>query len=226
MSGLFITGSGTDVGKTYVSGLLAMGFKALGTTVSYIKPVQTGCERTANGNLVAPDVEHVVSVMGDETFTVDALYKFEPACSPHLAAKLAKEHISLDVIIEGYKHMKRRSEITIVEGAGGVLVPLNETDYMTDLIAGMNIPAVLVVTPGLGTLNHTFLSLEVLKQRGISTAGVVINNAGGIKRDFIYNDNVEMIRQSVHPRPCLEVEYRSDVNQAVKDFCYALKREL
>lgn len=226
MNGLFITGSGTDVGKTFVSGLLARGFTSIGITVSYMKPVQTGCERAENGMLAAPDVQHVVSVMGKDCIEFDVVYTFEPACSPHLAARLADVSISLDVIFDRYEKLKSRSDLTLVEGAGGILVPLNDKHFTTDLIAGLRIPAVLVVTPGLGTLNHTFLSLEVLKQRGISIAGVVINNVCNIERDFIFEDNLHMIRQSVHPLPCLEVEYSSEANEAVKDFCYAIKSEL
>ncbi|MFP4164389.1 MAG: dethiobiotin synthase [Chitinispirillaceae bacterium] len=224
MKGLFITGTGTDVGKTYVAGLLARTFISLGETVAYLKPVQTGCDKSGNGELVAPDVLHVQSQTGDACrFFVP--YQFEPACSPHLAAKMAGKEISLHTIIDQYRQIKNCT-IALVEGAGGILVPLNDKVFMTDLIQALKIPAVVVVTPGLGTLNHTFLSLEALRNRGLDSAGVVINNIHDIERDFIFEDNVHMIRESVHPLPCLEVNYGNDSDQRIKDFCYALKSQL
>jgi len=154
--GVFITGTDTGIGKTYVSRLLAEGF-AYSHIVNYMKPVQTGCTRNTSGDLSAPDLEYVLASgkITDQESGDSAPYRFEPACSPHLAASRAGVTISIDHIREKFNRMANRKSITIVEGAGGVLAPLSETATMADLMLHLRLPVIVVAEPRIGTLNHT-----------------------------------------------------------------------
>ncbi|MDR2729023.1 MAG: dethiobiotin synthase [Chitinispirillales bacterium] len=223
MSGIFITGSGTGVGKTYISKLLLYGFSKLGRRATYMKPVETGCQLSPNEKtLVGSDTLSVLELTNHKTeITLHSPFRYEPACSPHLAARLCGRDINICDITAAYGTLcgKTQADIIIVEGAGGLLVPINNKEYMIDVIRAFNIPAVLVTTPELGTLNHTFLSLNALKQYGISIAGVVVNNSQNIERGFIYEDNIETICKHIAPVPCLDVDYNGVSDETLMEFC-------
>ncbi|MCL2689902.1 MAG: dethiobiotin synthase [Chitinispirillia bacterium] len=227
MSGIFITGSGTNVGKTHISKLLLRGFSKLGRSVSYMKPVETGCQLSPDKKMLAgSDTLSLLELTNHKTdIELHSPYRYEPACSPHLAANLAGQNINIGDITTAYKTLcdKTQTDIMIVEGAGGVLVPVNDNEYIIDVIKALNIPAILVTTPGLGTLNHTFLSLNILKQYKIPVIGVIINNAQNIERDFIYEDNIKTIRKHIAPAPCLDVDYKSISDEMLMEFCNEIK---
>jgi len=120
--GFFITGTDTGIGKTYVARLLLEGLAAARQTVTYMKPVQTGCTCDAEGNLVAPDFDYVMKNGAYMSAEMEdhVPYRFEPACSPHLAASLAGVTISLEYIREKFSRVSDKKSIAIVEGAGGI----------------------------------------------------------------------------------------------------------
>lgn len=228
-TGFFITGNGTGVGKTFVSALLLRGFFALGYGTTYMKPVETGCWASSYGRTSAgSDTMYALGFTSLKTdINLHSPYRFSPPCSPYLAAR--KDHREIDIreILQAYNNLNinTSADIVIVEGAGGVLVPINENEYMADMMKSLGIPAVLVTNPGLGTLNHTFLSLRALEFYNIPVAGIVINNAQNIERDFIYDDNVELIRRHVDPVPCLDVEHDCmDMSERLTEFCDAVIR--
>lgn len=152
----FVTGTDTDIGKTVVATALAIG---LGS--SYWKPVQTG---SADGT----DTEFVRKWIGPDR-TPPESYVFQESLSPHLAARLGVR-IEIEKILTDFRKIPRP---LIVEGAGGVFVPLNSTEKVIDLIESLSLPAILVASTRLGTINHTLLSLEALKAHGIPVAGVI-----------------------------------------------------
>jgi dethiobiotin synthase len=201
------------------------GLAKLERSATYMKPVETGCEQSADGKILAgPDVRKAFGFIYDEYKTYIDLhspYRFHPVCSPHLAARESKTEISIDHIVLTYEKLKRETstEVVIVEGAGGVLVPISDEKYMADVMKAMGLPAILVVEAGLGTLNHTFMSMRVIEQYDIPLAGIVINNARNVEQDFIYEDNVKMIRQHVDPLPCLEIGYGKISNERLMEFC-------
>ncbi|MDR0306161.1 MAG: dethiobiotin synthase [Chitinispirillales bacterium] len=221
--GIFIAGSGTGVGKTFTSALLLEGFSKLGRSATYMKPVETGCNYSADGKtLLGYDTLYALKFTSYKTETaLHSPFCFEPACSPHLAARLSGCDIKICDIIAAYKTLndKTQTDITIVEGAGGVLVPINGKEFMIDIIKTLKIPVVLVTDPGLGTLNHTFLSLNILKQYGIPVAGVVINNSRNVKRDFIYEDNINLIRRHAVSAICVDIDYNGICNGRLMEFC-------
>jgi dethiobiotin synthase len=225
--GFFITGTDTGIGKTYVARLLLEGFAGQQAS-TYMKPVQTGCIRDAAGNLTAPDFDYVMKNGAVMTAEVDnhVPYRFEPACSPHLAASLAGVTISLEHIRENYSRVSDKKSITIVEGAGGVMTPLSETTTMIDLMLHLRLPVVVVTSPRVGTINHTLLTVEALVKRGIEPIGMVINNAQEIVEDFIYHENVRVLRYHVPNAAFLEVNHDGECDDKVKEFCNALFKRL
>lgn len=222
--GFFITGSGTGVGKTFVSALLLRAFAKLGYGATYMKPVETGCKQVSSSNDVAIGDDTALALKFATCKTDEYLhspYRFVPACSPHLAARLAGHEIEINKIVNAYNDLTKNTnaDIALVEGAGGVYVPINETEFMTDMIRALDLPVILVTTPNLGTLNHTFLSMTALENAGIKIAGVIINNVNNISRDFIYDDNVAMISKKVL---CCDVGFNADVDESLVGFCKCL----
>ena len=156
MRGLFITGTNTGVGKTVVSAALL----THAPNAKYWKPVQTGVEED-------DDAAEVTRLTGRKPAPAPC-YRLPNPVSPHLAAQRAGVRINIDPLIFP------TDDVWIVEGAGGVLVPLNEEDLMITLIARLNLPTLVVARTTLGTINHTLLTLEALRARSIDVAGVIM----------------------------------------------------
>jgi dethiobiotin synthetase len=151
---VFITGTDTNVGKTVIASWLA-----LHSGWSYFKPIQTGISEDIDSNTV----KNLANI-----HVYPEIYRYSPPVSPHLAAKIEKKPINMQKIILPEDNL-------IVEGAGGVMVPLNESEFMIDLIQKFQIPVILVARTTLGTINHSLLSLELLKLRKIPVLGVIMN---------------------------------------------------
>jgi len=120
-------------------------------------------------------------------------YRFAPACSPHLAAKLAGEQIEIPAISRDLDSLASGHQGLVVEGAGGVLVPINEHQTMLDLMVELSLPVVLVARGSLGTINHSLLSLRALKDAGLDVLGIIFCDATPCEDDFIRRDNPETI---------------------------------
>lgn len=159
-SNIFISGTDTGIGKTVVSAMMTFGLSA-----TYWKPVQSGLEEET-------DTEFVKRVTGlpDRHFKPER-YRLQEPLSPHASAAIDGVSISLD----DFELPDTGSNNLVVEGAGGLLVPLNDDDMIIDLIDKFRLPVLLVVRSELGTLNHTFLSLEALRYRNIPVLGIVMN---------------------------------------------------
>ncbi len=219
----FVTGSDTGIGKTWISRLLCDAFAGRGA-VSYLKAVQTGCIPDQSGFLYAPDLDYVLqggAVMTHD-YATHVPFRFEPACSPHLAAEMAQTAIDPEHIVRCVDQVFARTETLIIEGAGGLLVPLSRSFYMINLIERLDFPVVLVTSARLGTLNHTFLSIESIERRGLRLAGAVINTVADLPMDFIYHDNIRTIRKRVAPRPCIELQYNQSNTEHIQVFCDAI----
>lgn len=172
---LFITGTDTGVGKTVLSALLGLIYQAADLKVAYFKPVETGARREENG-LVPEDTKFVATVLGlEEPFDVLCPYCFEPPVSPHLAAHMAKKPIRREVITECFEYLQKFYDAVIVEGTGGLLVPLADSFLVADLASELALPLLITARPGLGTLNHTFLTIASAVQVNLKLAGVVLN---------------------------------------------------
>ena len=164
---VFVTGTDTDIGKTLVAALLTAGLNAV-----YWKPVQSGTIQDSDTDMVRK-----LTGLSDTHFPAPA-YELQAPLSPHLAA--ARENITLDPdTLQLPVH--KDTDSLVVEGAGGLMVPLNETRLMIDLIKHLGLPVILVASNRLGTINQTLLSLEALTTRNIPVAGVILNR--GVNAD-------------------------------------------
>ncbi len=197
--GYFVTGTDTGVGKTWVSAYLVAHARSRGANAAYMKPVQTGCTANRDGTLLAPDVEFVHAVSGitpaPDLQEWVCPYRFSLAASPHLAAAEAGQRIDLHRIQEAYNRLAERHAPIIVEGAGGLCVPLSEEESILDLIHLLDLPVVLVCRPGLGTLNHTQLTLRVLKEESIPVAGWMTVSTNDAPWTVIEEDNRRVLRE-------------------------------
>lgn len=197
MKGCFVTGTDTGAGKTALSALLLAECRRRGCRAAPLKPVQTGCFRAPcpeppGYRLVAPDLEYALA-MADwhpperERLSM-APFRFEPACSPHLAAEMAGTEVRVEHLAAAARRLAADFDRLIVEGAGGIQVPINRRETLRDLMVELDLPVVVAARAGLGTINHTLLSLESLRTAGLNVAGVVLLESrpdppGAIERD-------------------------------------------
>jgi dethiobiotin synthetase len=174
MRGLFVTGTDTEVGKTVVAGCIAAALHTRGERVAAYKPVVTGLDEPAVPGWPR-DHELLAAAAGMAPHAV-APHAFGPPVSPHLAAELAGTALDLDamVLAAGAAAAEADAEVLIVEGVGGLLVPLTARDTVRDLAVQLGLPLVVAARPGLGTINHTLLTLEAARAAGLAVAGVVM----------------------------------------------------
>ena len=173
--GIFITGTDTGVGKTYVAENLAAALKRRGIDVGVMKPVETGC-RVRAGRLVPRDTLRLIKAASvrDSVSHVNP-YRFQNPVAPLVAAELHKSKIETGKILTTYQTLSEKHDFMIVEGAGGIMVPLSQTYLYLDLAGDIDLPVLIVARPGLGTINHTLLTIAALRARRIPIAGIVIN---------------------------------------------------
>lgn len=194
--GLFITGTGTDVGKTYVSALIIKKLNESGLNVSYYKAALSGAE-IVDGSLVAGDVEYVRMIAGlDKPLYKEVSYVFENAVSPHLAANIENKQVEMDVIKNDYLTLSNIYDYLIVEGSGGIICPLRFDDkiiMLEDVIKELDLSVLIVANAGLGTINATVLTVEYIKSKNIKIEGIVLNNFH--KGDVMEEDNLKMIEK-------------------------------
>jgi dethiobiotin synthetase len=167
--GLFVTGTGTGVGKTILSAALLAAMRAAGEPVRAYKPVVTGLDEPAGE--WPPDHELLALAAGTKAEEVAPL-RYGPAVSPHLAAELAGETIDPAALVAGARGGP--DQTLVVEGVGGLLVPLAHDFTVRDLAVELELPLVVAATPGLGTINHTLLTVEAARGAGLNVVAVVL----------------------------------------------------
>lgn len=197
-NGFIVTGTDTDVGKTFVTATLSLWLQDQGIDLGPMKPVQTGSE-FRNGIWNAPDLDFTLTTLGKDPEPnhrqLMQPFCYEPACSPHLAVGEGEETPSIAAIQNAAEKLALRHQAIVIEGAGGLMVPLNDTETMIDLFAAVQLPVILVARVGLGTINHTLLSVNALRQRGLTVAGFIMNETVPQSDDdaFIRADNPKTI---------------------------------
>ncbi|MDQ0877444.1 dethiobiotin synthetase [Paenibacillus sp. V4I3] len=171
--GLFVTGTDTCVGKTMVTAALTAAFRAEGLNAGVWKPVQSGALLGSG----VTDAECLLKRSGiDECPEAVAPFTFEASLTPFLAAKHAGVTLTIKELIAAGEPLINRYEALLIEGAGGVAVPLTEDSLVIDLISELHTPALVVSHSGLGTINHTLLTVSLLRQRDIPIVGVIMND--------------------------------------------------
>jgi dethiobiotin synthetase len=169
--GLFVTGTSTEVGKTVVAAAVARTLAGEGQRVAVFKPAVTGL-----GEGVETDHELLRRAAGSAQSDEEiAPYRYGPPASPHLAAALAGEEIDPERLRSVAAAAAEGVDAIVCEGVGGLLVPLSPTYLVRDLAADLGYPLVIVASPGLGTINHTLLTIEAARAAGLVVAGVVLN---------------------------------------------------
>ena len=204
MSVLFISGIDTDIGKTYATGLLAKALMQQGINVITQKLVQTGVAIDSNGEMsIADDIVTHRQLMGvplqpcDLDFTT-CPYRYEKPASPHLSARLSNQTLNTAMISEATHRLQANYDVVLLEGAGGLLVPITEQLLTLDYIAEQGYPIVLVTSGRLGSINHTLLSLEAIKSRGLTVHSVIYNHIHDDAEQTdaeIANSTIEFLQQ-------------------------------
>lgn len=197
---LFVTGTDTGVGKTRIAAGLCTAFVAAGRRVAAMKPVASGCESTPDG-LRNSDALALMEAMNVRARYAEVNpYAFAPAIAPHIAAAEAGRTIDFDVLDRCYERLALQSDVTIVEGAGGWLSPLDAARTFADLAVRWQLDVVLVVGMRLGCLNHALLTVEAIHRRGLRLAGWVAN---GIDPTFERSEENHRTLTEGISSPCL-----------------------
>ncbi|MFD3447251.1 dethiobiotin synthase [Microbacteriaceae bacterium 4G12] len=209
----FITGTGTDIGKTISTGFLYFSLNKLGLKTTVFKPFQTGLiEQTQT----YPDLDWFSSVIGVENA---GFYTFAPETSPHLAIKLQGAEVNVAAVLQRLKELEQTNDIVLVEGAGGLAVPLIEQDddfYMTkDFIIEANIPAILVSQSGLGAIHDALTTNEYAKHYGIPIQSLIFNTYE--EMNTIHQNNIETIQRIVQ-LPCFTIPFFKDVKNELEHY--------
>ncbi|MGD9573510.1 MAG: dethiobiotin synthase [Thermoleophilia bacterium] len=167
--GIFVMGTGTGVGKTVVATSIALAARTRGRTAAPLKPAQTGAPPVG-------DAEFAAALLGlDEPVEAIRPYALDAPLAPMVAASLEGVRLDPGVVVEAYDALSARYDLVVVEAAGGALVPFSDGVDMAGLAAMLRLPVVVAAHPGLGTLNHTLLTLEALHRRGLTVLGVVLS---------------------------------------------------
>jgi len=175
LRGLFVTGTDTEVGKTMIAGAIAHTLRRTGRKVEVFKPAATGCRRCREG-LVSPDAEFLAACAESRRPLAEINpVRYAAALAPNVAAEREKRPVDLDAIFEAYRRLEGSADFVIVEGVGGLLCPITDDFWVIHLAKMMKLPVVVVARAGLGTINHTLLTVHAARVAGLAVAGVVIN---------------------------------------------------
>lgn len=190
--GLFITGTDTDVGKTYVTALLVKTLRKAGFDVGYYKAAISGAPTVAESD--AGFVNRFAGINEPEDMILSYLY--QNAVSPHLAARIEGNPVEKEVILKAWERVTKAYPYVTMEGSGGIMCPIRHDEkavyYLEDIIQWLHLPVLVVAHAGLGTINHVVTTCEYIKNRHIPVKGILLNHwKGGIMEE----DNVKMIEE-------------------------------
>jgi dethiobiotin synthetase len=170
--GLFVTGTDTEVGKTVVASVIAATFAARGERVSVFKPAVTGLDEV---DALGSDHDRLrAAARSSQPAWEVAPYRFGPPVSPHLAAAAAGERVDPYRLLAAARRAAQAGDVLVAEGVGGLLVPLAADYLVRDLAADLGMPVVIAARPGLGTINHTLMTVECARAAGLAVASVVL----------------------------------------------------
>tara|TARA_R110002167_G_scaffold68184_13_gene192707 strand:- start:2914 stop:3570 length:657 start_codon:yes stop_codon:yes gene_type:complete len=214
MNSVFVTGTDTDVGKTRISVALIELLQRQGKRTAVMKPIASGCELTIDG--LRNDDALQLSQQADVVLPYELInpYAFAPAIAPHLAAEQVDIAIELALIKQNFDLIQQQSDAVVVEGAGGWLVPINQTETMENLAIHLNLPVILVVDIRLGCINHALLTVKAIESTGLKLQGWVANNLGHNSESI---EIVETLTQRIWA-PCLGYVPKLETNESAADY--------
>jgi len=198
--GFFVTGTDTGVGKTIITAALIKAAHILGFNACGMKPIETGCKREenreGNNSLIPSDGTFLREITGTgESIGLITPISFENPLAPLPASEIEDKPIDLDKIKTAYKELSSRYDIIIVEGIGGLLVPILRDYFVVDLARDFGLPIIVASKPGLGTINHTMLTVNYAIKEGFDVAGIIINYTRPPENTLAENTNPEIIRR-------------------------------
>lgn len=195
--GIFITATGTDVGKTFISSLIVKKLARAGVNIGYYKAALSGAEQR-DGKRIAGDAHYVyktAALTGDPNNAVS--YIFTPSVSPHLAARMANIQIEMETIKQDFHAKLKKHSFLLMEGSGGIICPIstqkNNRIFLTDIIKTLDLSIIIVADAGLGTINSTMLTVYYAKSQGIHIQAILLNRYD--PRNAVHRDNKEMISE-------------------------------
>jgi len=177
---LFITGTGTDVGKTYVTGLILKKLRESGKNAAYYKAAMSGNVRDPDGHLIPGDALQVKTMSGiGQPLESMCPYVYESAVSPHLASRMEGNPVQLSIVRQTFQQVCRRYDYVTMEGSGGILCPLRfdgEKLLLDDLVKELDLSSLIVADAGLGTINSVALTAAYMRAKGLAVKGIILNN--------------------------------------------------
>lgn len=191
---LFITGTGTDIGKTFVAGLILKKLKQNGINAAYYKAAMSGNDRRPDGSLIPGDAMHVKEVSGIEQSLEEMCpYVYEHAVSPHLASRLEGNPVQMDCVLKNFEAVCEKYEYVTMEGSGGILCPIcfdEEKIQLPDVIKVCRLSCLIIADAGLGTINDVGLTAFYMKAQGIPLKGIIFNHFQ--PGNLMHEDNIKM----------------------------------
>lgn len=191
---LFVTGTGTDTGKTYVTGLIVKKLQEAQKNPAYYKAAMSGNDRRPDGTLIPGDALAVQTMSGiDQSLTSMCPYVYEHAYSPHLASRLEGNPVVMDVVTHGFADVAADYDYITVEGSGGILCPICFDEariQLEDVVKELHLSSILIADAGLGTINSVVLTAEYMKTHGLPLKGIIFNHYH--PGDVMEDDNIFM----------------------------------
>lgn len=214
---LFITGTGTDIGKTFVTGLIVKKLKEAGKQAGYYKAAMSGNDRRADKSLIPGDAVWVKEISGiSQPLEEMCPYIYENAYSPHLASRVEGHPVEMSVVKAGFDKVCGKYEYVTMEGSGGILCPIcfDESEiWLEDVVKALSLSCLLVADAGLGTINSVVLTVEYMRSKGIPVTGIIFNHYH--PGNIIEEDNKKMCeyRTGLQVVACVQDGDRSlDIN--------------
>ena len=186
-TGIFITGTDTGVGKTHVTALLLCELRRRGVKAAAFKPIACGAGGRNDARIYHELMEREVPLDA-----INPVYLKHPL-APSVAARLEHHRINLRLVFSSYRSLIATYPVVLVEGAGGLLVPIRDDYFVADLARALKLPLLIVARLGLGTINHSLLTVRQAQAHGLKVAGVVLNDTVGGKRGLAAKSNIEVV---------------------------------
>ncbi len=191
---IFITGTGTDVGKTYVTALIVKKLKESGRNAGYYKAAMSGNERRGDGTLIPGDAVYVKNISGiSQPLEKMCPYVYEHAVSPHLASRLEGNPVRMEVVEQGFLEVCGEYDYVTMEGSGGIFCPIcfdEEKIWLEDVIGRLGLSCLVIADAGLGTINNVVLTVEYMRTHRIPVKGILYNRFH--KGNIMEEDNIRM----------------------------------
>ena len=195
MKGFFITGTGTGVGKTIATIALGIFLKSHGFNTIAIKPIESGC--ALSNNQLIPHDGMMLKDMLRQNESIDRItpIRFESPLAPMVASEIEGKTIDIDFLLRHINEISLDYDNILIEGIGGIMVPILHDYFIYDLISDIALPVIIVANSGLGTINHTLLTVDLALRKGFTVAGVIINHCANDDNDLSIASNPQIIRR-------------------------------